>query len=116
MSAKRKPQLHRPPLPPFGARLLDAIHRGEPINTYICAGPDSWNQHKNRVDRVVLPPDASPDEFDWSIFRGQAPTVIAADADQGRIKRLIWLLLRAQVKVVCVIFEEGGVTHARHFR
>jgi hypothetical protein len=80
------------------------------------AGPDAWNRHKNRRDRVVLPPDASPDEYDWSIFRGQEPTVIADDAEQGRIRRLIWLLLRAGAKVVCVVFTEGGVTHARHFR
>jgi hypothetical protein len=86
------------------------------LNTFIMAGPDAWNRHKNRSDRVVLPPAASPDDFDWSIFRGQAPTVIADDADQVRVKRLIWLLLRARASVVCVVFSEGGITHARHFR
>jgi hypothetical protein len=115
VSARLKPRQGLP-LPPYGARLLDAIRRGEHTNTYICAGPDSWNQHRIRVDRVVLPPDAAPDDFDWSIFRGQQPTVIAGDAEQGRITRLIWLLLRAEVKLVCVIFSEGGVINARYFR
>jgi hypothetical protein len=104
------------PLPPYGAAVLDAVRNRRPLNTFIMAGPDAWNRHRNRIDRVVLPPDASPDDFDWSIFRGQMPVVIADDAEQGRIKRLIWLLLRAQVKAVCVVFTEGGITHARHFR
>ncbi len=104
------------PLPPFGGRLLDAVRSGRPLNTYICAGPDAWNRHKLRADRVVLPPDAQPDDFDWRIFRNQTPVVVADDAEQGRIMRLIWLLLRGGAKTVCVIFTEGGVTHARHFR
>jgi hypothetical protein len=116
LSAKRKPwNSAARPLPPFGAAVLDAVRNGRPLNTFIMAGPDAWNRHRGRLDRVVLPPDAAPDDFDWSIFCGLAPTVIADDADQGRVKRLIWLLLRAQAKTVCVVFDEGGVTHARHF-
>jgi hypothetical protein len=103
-------------LPPYGARVLEAARRREPLNTYICADPDAWNTHRNRADRVVLPPDAPPDDFDWSIFRGQSPFVIAGNSDQGRIKCLIWLLLRAGATVVAVVFEEGGTTHIRHFR
>jgi hypothetical protein len=117
VSAKHKPRNSSAlPLPPFGGRVLDAARNGQPVNCFILAGPDAWNRHKRRVDRVVLPPDSAPDDFDWRIFRDQSPTVIADDAEQGRIMRLIWLLLHGGAKVVCVIFTEGGVTHARHFR
>ena len=116
-TAKRRPRYGTVlPPPPYGAAVLDAVRNGRSLNTFIMAGPDAWNRHKTRLDRVVLPPDRSPDDFDWSIFWEQHPTVIADDAEQGRIKRLIWLLLRAGAKYVCVIFDEGGVTYARHFR
>src|SRR5271166_1247138 len=95
-SSDRKRWSKSLPLPPGGAAVLAAYRDRRQLNTFICAGPDSWNRHKLRLDRVVLPPDAAPDDFDWRIFRGQEPTVIADDADQGRITRLIWLLLRAQ--------------------
>lgn len=115
MSAKRKLRPGKP-LPPYGAAVQDAAHHGRPLNTFVMAGPDAWNRHSNRVDRVVLPPDAAPDDFDWSIFKNQAPTVIADDADPERIKRLLGLLLRAGVSVVACIFLENGITHCRHFR
>lgn len=103
-------------LPPGGVAVLDAVLRREPLNTFIMAGPDAWNRHKNRVDRVVLPPDASPYSFDWSIFRGQEPVIVADDADPDRIRDLIELLLRAGAKLICVVFEENGQCHFRHFR
>jgi hypothetical protein len=104
------------PLPPFGAAVLDAVLKRQPLNTYIIAGPDAWNRHRSRDDKVVLPPDASPYSFDWSIFRGQEPTIIADDADAARITDLIGLLLRAGAKLICVVFVEDGQTHFRHFR
>jgi hypothetical protein len=117
LSAIRKAPLYKTkPLPPFGAAVLEAVLNRRPLNTFIMAGPDAWNRHKARVDRVVLPPDQSPDAFDWTIFRGQEPTVIADDADEDRIRRLIWLLLRAGAALVCVVFKEGQNTHCRHFR
>jgi hypothetical protein len=104
------------PLPPYGAAVLDAVRNRRHLNTFIIATPNSWDRFRNRIDKVVLPPDATPDDFDWRIFRGQEPIIIADDADVERIKRLIWLLLRAQAKVVCVLFLENGIAHCRHFR
>jgi len=104
------------PLPPYGAAVLDAARNRRPLNTFIMAGPDAWNRHRNRADRVVLPPDASPDDFDWRVFRGCSPTVIGDGADHGRLKRLAWLLLRAGARLVCVIFDDGAVTRAVFFR
>lgn len=117
MSARLKPR-SRPvkPLPPGGRQLLDAVRSGRATNTFICASNDSWNQHRKRLDRVVLPPGESPDLYDWTIFKDQSPVILAADSEQERIKRLIALLLHAQAAVVCVIFIENGITHCRHFR
>jgi hypothetical protein len=116
MSARRKLRDPSKPLPPFGKAVADAVRQGKPINTYIMAGPDSWNRHKKRVDRVVLPPDISPSAFDWSIFKGQSPLVIADDADPDRIRELLRLLVKAPVKLVGCVFLEDGVTHCRFFR
>jgi hypothetical protein len=64
----------------------------------------------------VLPPGDDPEAYDWSIFRDQAPTLIAGDSDQERIRRLLGLLLRAGVNVVACIFIENGQLYCRHFR
>lgn len=115
--AKRQPRLGNTlPLPPGGREVLDAIRNQRRLNTFIVCGTDAWNRHKLRVDRVVLPPDASPDEFDWGIFRGQSPTVLGFDDDHERLKRLAWLLLRAGAKLICVLYEDAGVTRAVYFR
>ena len=71
-------------MPPYGAAVLDAVRNGRTLNTFIMAGPDAWNRHKKRLDRVVLPPDASPSDFDWSFLKGQSPLVIADNADPTR--------------------------------
>lgn len=116
VTPKRYNKSGRKPLPPYGQQLVEAKRRREHVNCYICAGPNAWNRHRIRVDRVVLPPDAEPDDFDWSIFSGLEPTVIGDDADPTRLSRLTWLLLSAGARLVCVIFEEDGVTTAAHFR
>ena len=104
-------------MPPGGQAVLDALRTGRPLNTFIIAGPNSWDRHRNRLDRVVLPPDTPPDDFDWRIFKDQSPTICGYDDDHARLKRLCWLLLRAGAKLVCLIFEDtDGVIRAVHFR
>jgi hypothetical protein len=116
VKANHRAQSVRLPLPPGGVAVLDAVMNRRPTNTFIMAGPDAWNRHKIRTDKVVLPPNASPDEYDWGLFRGQEPTVIADDSDPERWGRLAWLLLRAGARTVCVVFEVDGITHCRHYR
>jgi len=96
--------------------MLDALRRGEPLNTFIMASPNAWNRRSIRTDCIVLPQERSPDDFDWSLFRGQEPTVIGDDADPERLSRLTWLLLSAGARLVCVIYEEKGVINAAYFR
>jgi hypothetical protein len=116
VSARRKLRNPAKPLPPYGQRVADAVRQGKPTNTFIMCGPDSWNRHRKRLDRVVLPPGESPSAFDWALFKGQSPTVIADDCDPDRVRELLRLLLRAPVKLVGCIFLEDGITHCRHFR
>jgi hypothetical protein len=116
MSARR--QLRHPAkrLPPYGQAVIDAVRSGRPLNTYICVGPKAWERHKLRLDRVVVPPESSPADFDWSIFKGQSPTVIADDADPDRVRELLRLLLKAKVSMVGCVFLEDGITHCRFYR
>jgi hypothetical protein len=110
---RQKKQL---PLPPYGQRVVDAIRRGENVNTFVIATRDPWNTHRRRLDKVILPANDDPALYDWSFLRGQEPTVIAGDSDQERIKQLLGLLLRARVSVVACIFYEGEQLYCRHFR
>lgn len=115
MSAQRKARQNKP-LPPHGAAVLDAVRHGRPVNTYIMVGPKAWDRHRQRIDKVVVPPESSPADFDWSIFKNQSPLVIADDADPERVRELLRLLLRAPVAMVGCIFLEDGITHCRFFR
>jgi hypothetical protein len=115
-AAKHRHRLRTLPLPPYGAAALDAVRNRRSLNTFIMVGPNAWNRHRKSLNRVVLPPDASPRDFDWSFLKGQSPLVIADDADPERVRELLRLLLRAPVSVVGCIFLEDGLTHVSFFR
>jgi hypothetical protein len=111
----RKADEHKP-LPPYGAQLLERMRYGGKPNTFIMAGANAWNDHRARIDRVVLPPDKSPDDYDWSIFQGLEPTIIADDGEK-RTRYLAWKLLEAGANLVCVIFRgPDNVITCWHFR
>lgn len=103
-------------LPPFGAAVLKAAKAGQRTNTFIIATPDAWSYNACRTDRVVLPPDASPDDFDWSCFRGQEPTIIGGTSELPRLRRLCWLLMRAGAPLICLLWREDGRVRAAFLR
>lgn len=103
-------------LPPFGAAVLTATKARKRTNTFIIATPDAWNDNACRVDRVVLPPNASPDDFDWSCFRGQEPVVIGGRSQLPRLRRLCWLLMQAGASVICLLWLEGEHVRAAILR
>jgi hypothetical protein len=116
VSARLKHRQKRLPLPPYASQVIEIIRRDGYSNTYICADDRAWETQRIRRDRVVLPPGDDPALYDWSFLKNQSPIVYAADAEQGRIMRLLGLLLQAGTRSVGCYFVENGQPYLRHFR
>lgn len=112
--AKRKRgHAARLPLPPFGARILEAVRRGEHPNVFITAGSDAWHRHEIRTERVVLPPGEDPTAFDWTFMRGLEPTIVGDDCPMPILEKLAWCLLRVGCPLVCLGYDDAEATAAR---
>jgi len=94
-------------LPPYGRELLKRIKQGyqlaNGVNIYT-----SWNMGKNIPRGVTFPPDALPDEYDWSFLAGQEISLINTNgvADYEKLRELSILLIKSGVKNVGLIDSE----------
>ena len=90
-------------LPPFGKRLKERLRSGyQPtngVNIYT-----SW-KIKSVLHAVTFPPDAQPDDFDWTFLKGQEISLINVDdtADYETLKELAVLLVKSGVKSVGLV-------------
>ena len=90
-------------LPPFGKRLKNKIIAGEishGINIYT-----SWDFVRSLPNAVTFPPDANPDDYDWTFLAGQEISLINTEgyADYEKLKYLAELLVVLGAKQVGLI-------------
>jgi len=91
-------------LPPFGKRLKERMRKGwQPpngINIYT-----SWNMGHNYYHGVTFPPDALPNDYDWSFLIGQEISLIntCSYAEYEKLEELAVLLVKSGVKSVGLI-------------
>ena len=93
-------------LPPFGKRLLKKIQSGQnptSVNIYT-----SWGMGRNIPHSVTFPPDADPNEYEWSLLVGQEISLINTNSncDYEKLKELAVLLVKSGVKNVGLIDVE----------
>jgi hypothetical protein len=91
-------------LPPFGKQLNKRILSGRwptnGVNIYT-----SWDMGRVIPHGITFPPEASPDEYDWSFLVGQEISLINTEsyADYEVLKQLAVLLVQSGVKCVGLI-------------
>jgi len=91
-------------LPPFGKRLKEMMRKNyQPkngVNIYL-----SWNMGHNYYHGVTFPPEADPDDYNWSFLAGQEISLINTEgyADYEKLKALSILLVESGVKSVGLI-------------
>jgi len=94
-------------LPPFGKQLKERMRKGytptNGVNIYT-----SWNMGHNYHHGLTFPPEALPNDFDWSFLAGQEITLINTGgyADYEKLKELAVLLVKSGVK--CVGLNDGN--------
>jgi len=91
-------------LPPYGKQLKERMTKGyhptNGVNIYT-----SWNMGHNYYHGVTFPPEADPNEYDWSFLAGQEISLINTEsyADYKTLKQLAVLLVQSGVKRVGLI-------------
>jgi len=91
-------------LPPFGKQLKERMRKGytptNGVNIYT-----SWNMGHNYHHGVTFPPEADPNEYDWSFLTGQEISLINTEsyADYETLKELAVLLVKSGAKSVGLI-------------
>ena len=91
-------------LPPYGKQLKERMRSGyQPrngINIYT-----SWNMGHNYHHGVTFPPEALPNDSDWSFLAGQDISLVNTEsyADYETLKTLAVLLVRSGVMRVGLI-------------
>jgi len=91
-------------LPPFGKQLKKRMQSGwQPtngVNVYT-----SWHMGRGIPHGVTFPPDADPNEYDWSFLAGQEISLINTEcyAEYEILKQLAILLVQSGVKNVGLI-------------
>ena len=92
------------PLPPFGKRLKERMRKGYRPTSGVNIYP-SWNMGHNYHHGVTFPPEASPDDFDWTFLAGHEISLINTGgyADYKTLKELAILLVKSGVKSVGLI-------------
>jgi len=91
-------------LPPFGKRLKERMLSGwQPpngVNIY-----PSWNMGRFIPHGITFPPEAEPDDFDWSFLVGQRISLINTEgyAEYEKLKQLAVLLVQSGAKSVGLI-------------
>jgi len=91
-------------LPPFGKRLKERITKGyhptNGVNIYT-----SWKSSMSLLHTVTFPPEADPDDYDWTFLAGQEISLINTEgyADYEKLKALAELLVKSGAKSVGLI-------------
>lgn len=99
-------------LPPFGKQLKERMRKGyrpkNGVNIYT-----SWNMGKVISHGVTFPPDATPNEFNWTFLAGQEISLINTEslAEYEKLKELAELLIQSGVKSVGLI----DLDHSLHW-
>ncbi len=97
----------RKPLPPFGKQLKERMRKDyrpkNGVNVYT-----SWTMGSPWPHCLIFPPEASPDEYDWSFLEGQEISLINTEsfAEYEKLKELAVLLVKSGVKSVGLIDAE----------
>jgi len=84
------------PLPPFGKQLKAKMQSGwQPpngVNVYT-----SWVMGHNYHHGITFPPDAHPNDYDWTFLAGQEISLINTEsyADYQTLKELAVLLVKS---------------------
>ena len=90
-------------LPPYGRRFLNHVQSGHrPTNgVNICT---SWNIN-SVLHAVTFPPEAKPNDFDWTFLTGQEISLINtnSNANYETLKELAVLLIKSGVKSVGLV-------------
>ena len=90
--------------PPYAKRLKERMMKGywpkNGINIYT-----SWSMGHNHHHGITFPPDASPDDFNWSFLAGLDISLINTEsyAEYEKLKTLAVLLVKSGVKRVGLI-------------
>ena len=94
------------PLPPYGKKVIRAIKQGQITNGVNIF--TSWKNGKFFSNALTFPPDAKPENFDWSFLVGQEISLINTEgaADYETLKDLAVLLVKSGVKSVGLIDVE----------
>ena len=94
----------RTPLPPFGKQLKEKMWKGYRPKNGVYIYP-SWNMGRPWPHCLTFPPEAAPDEFDWSFLTGQEISLINTGgyADYEILTALAVLLVKSGVKSVGLI-------------
>lgn len=101
------------PLPPFGKQLKTKMQSGwQPrngVNIYT-----SWNMGRPYPHCITFPPEASPDDYDWSFLTGQEITLTNTEryAEYETLKKLAVLLVQSGAKSVGL---NDGNAHSLHW-
>lgn len=85
---------------------------GRHVTLFLICGPDAWNVARNWISRrllVVLPPDARPERFDWSVLSGHPPVLIhrAGHVHPDIIERIAAAALRDGVERLFLLGSDG---------
>ena len=93
-------------LPPYGKRLTREINKGtirNGVNIYT-----SWGNGKIFSNALTFPPEAQPEDFDWSFLESQEISLINTNSncEYEKLKELAVLLVKSGVKNVGLIDVE----------
>ena len=91
-------------LPPFAKQLKEKMRKGYRPKNGVNIYP-SWNMGRVIPHSVTFPPDALPNDFDWSFLTGQRISLINTGgyAKYEKLKDLAVLLVKSGVECVGLI-------------
>jgi len=69
------------PLPPFGKQLKTKMQSGWQPRNGVYIYP-SWNMGRPYPHCITFPPEASPDDYDWSFLTGQEISLTNTNSDE----------------------------------
>ncbi len=94
--------MNRRRLPPFGTQFQPI----PPSGVRVAIGPGAWDfQHKHHVPIMVLPDDASPEDFGWPSDGRPALIHERGEYNDDRLQSMAAALLRAGASSVVAIRE-----------
>lgn len=94
-------------LPPFGKAMLDARFKGlAPRDLFVCL--DDWRAFKGRA-RIVIPPDAAPEELDLRFAAGVDCIVawLPQTTHQERMLATVSALIAHEARRVWILNREA---------